>query len=169
MKIVDDKGKIFGIINVFDLFVLCAMGFAAFFIFKWTVSAEDPSWVKVQTVRVKCEAIATMPSYIADLVKEGDTMRDDDGVVVARIEKILKVEPMKARISVYSAGEEENVVLDTESKKMTLLLDLLACKKKNSLHSYAAGNLLNPGFAFTFNTKGYSTVITYKKVLGYTS
>lgn len=48
MKFIDKKGKLFGVINVFDLFVLLMLALSIFFTYKWVRMAEDPSWAKVK-------------------------------------------------------------------------------------------------------------------------
>ena len=113
MKLLDEKGRLFGIINVFDLLVLCIIVSLAFFAIKWVRTAEDPSWTRVKTFYTRCYIITnSIKPYVAELVEEGDEMLNEDGLVVARIKRILSDEltnPPESHVYLSKDGDRISV------------------------------------------------------------
>ncbi|MCX5677938.1 MAG: DUF4330 domain-containing protein [Candidatus Omnitrophica bacterium] len=165
MKVIDEKGRIFGLINIFDLFVLFVIAFIALFAFKWIRLADDPSWVKVENVHIRCEAVALVPVFVTDIMKEGDVMRGADGTIIARIEKILKVEPVEMTLKDSAAAGEAKAFIDPTSKRVTVLIEMLAYKRLDSLRMYAGAGVFNIGLGFSFETKNYNVTWTVIKVI----
>jgi hypothetical protein len=166
MKMIDEKGRLFGAINLFDLVILCMIGFLGFFAFKWISAAEDPSWTRLENVHVKAECVTLVPDYVAKLMKEGDEMVNAEGLVIARIEKIIKVEPMQLKLSVAvpaSTTEEGQLFFDKENKKITLSLDMLAYRRSGGYKLYAANNPCLAGIGFTFVTQQYGAIMVISK------
>ena len=172
MKFIDKKGKLFGVINVFDLFVLLMLALSIFFVYKWVRIAEDPSWVKVKYSRTRCIAIAEPHPYIVDLVKEGDESYNDDGLVVARIEKVLiEKKVWQPTMTVYTAKEGEKLFFSSDkssvSMTMTVQLDLLSFERKGYLYAVAADGStpIQAGLNFRMKTKKYSLHLVVREVL----
>lgn len=165
MKILDDKGRLFGVINVFDLLVLCIIVSLVFFSIKWIQTAEDPSWTRVKTLYTRCVGIASLPSYMVELVKEGDEMLNEDGLVVARIERILNNEP--SNVVVYSSKDGEKLFFKDfeKSRKLTLLVDILSYERQGKLYSCIGDILLKVGYSIRMETKEYSSQINIRKIL----
>lgn len=163
MRLIDDKGRLFGIINVFDLLVLAIIVIAAFFTIKWIHMGEDPSWVRVKMVHTLCVGECVVPDYMVEVVKEGDEMLNEEGLVVVRIEKILKSEP--ANVVVYSSKDGEKIFFDSKSRRLTVIADILSYERQGVIYSCTADTPLKIGGAFSIHTRKYSIQITVRKIL----
>ena len=165
MKLVDEKGRLFGVINVFDLLVLCIIVSLAFFAIKWVRTAEDPSWTRVKTLQVRCIGISIIANYKVELVTEGSEMLNEDGLVVARIEKILNNEP--ANLVVYSSKDGEKLFFkdSKENRKLTILVDILSYERRGEIYSCMTDLPIKVGQDFIMNTKKYSINIDLRKIL----
>lgn len=165
MALIDDKGRLFGLINIFDLFVIGIIALVAAFSFQWAKLAEDPSWVKVETMRVKCEGVAVVPSYVFDLMKDGDSMVNEEGINIAEIKKVVKAEPMQVKLVTYSNSDEGELLVDKDNKKVTLILEMAAFKKNTIPYLYASNGPFNVGYGFLMNTRDYVARVNIVKIL----
>ncbi|MFH1190112.1 MAG: DUF4330 family protein [Candidatus Omnitrophota bacterium] len=165
MKFIDRKGKLLGIINVFDLFVLLILTLSIFFAYKWVRMAEDPSWVNVTLSHMRCIAVTGAPPYIADLVKEGDEAYNDDGLVVAKVEKVLSNEP--SSVTVYSSKDGEKLFFESDTRNVTVQLELLSYEKKGDIYAVASGPgvSIRPGLGIALKTKKYANPFIVRKIL----
>lgn len=158
MRLVDEKWRLFGIINIFDLFVLCVITFLIFFSFKWATIAEDPSFIKSETVHIKCKGIATLPDYTADLVKEGDTMLDANGNVICKIEKVLSVIPVTQMT--YQSKDGEKIAFFSDQVKTTILFDLTVYKRDNEIYFENLGCNVTAIRQITMKSKNYTITVS---------
>lgn len=172
MKFIDKKGKLFGVINVFDLFILLMLALSIFFTYKWVRMAEDPSWAKVKYSRTRCIAIAEPLPYIVDLVKEGDETYNDDGLVVARVEKVsIEKEVRRPTMTVYTSKEGEKLFFSSDRSSvaviMTVQLNLLSYKRKGYLYAVVAdaNTPIQAGLNVTIKTKKYTILFVVREVL----
>ena len=163
MKIVDKRWRLFGVINIFDLLVLCVIASLALFYFAWMTIAEDPSFVKSETIHVKCKGISNMPDYIARLVKEGDIMVGETGDVICRIEKILSVAPM-AQV-VYQSKDGEKIFSASDQVKVAMLFDLTVYKRQSELYFENLGCPVIVGGFITIKTKNYNAAVGIVEIL----
>lgn len=163
MEIVDKRGRLFGLINVFDLIILFMLGLSAFFVYKWVHMAEDPSWVNVKLYHTHCIAESGFPAYMIDLVKEGDEMVNEDGVVVVRIEKVLSNEP--ASVATYFSKDGEKLFFSSETRNVTMLLKLQSYEKKGEVYACVSGIPIKVGASFQVTTKKYSNPFIIRKIL----
>ena len=163
MKIVDKRLKLFGIINIFDLFVLCAIGFLTLFCIKWTMIAEDPSFIKSETVHVKCKGITTVPGYMSDLIREGDTMLNGNGNVICRIEKVLSVVP--ATQVVYQSKDGEKIFSVSDQVSIAILFDLAVYKRKDGIYFENLGSSLTDIRQVTMKSKDYTITIAIMEII----
>jgi hypothetical protein len=173
MKIIDEKGKLFGVINVFDLFVLVLIVATAFFAIKWARIADDPSWMKVKMMHVNCIGIVEIPDerapyegvpkYIADIIKEGDTSFNTEGVPVGVIEKVISNEPVKG--PVYYSKDGEKLFFNNDSREVTVRLKLLAYEKKGDIYPCITKVPLRIGDGITMKTKKYYLLVSVRKIL----
>lgn len=191
MKFIDDKGRLFGTINVFDLFLLCAVAGAALFVYKWITISKDPSWADFEYIHAKCKVSSIVPGYVADSFKEGDFMVNEKGDVVARVDKILSNEPypgvnqefyvskngdkiyLNRNTVVISSKEGETVYSRPvtaferrhSSREIIFILDILGYRKKGVVHSCINNLQLQLGYSFSFNTARYSITVSFIEVL----
>lgn len=163
MEFIDKKGRFLGLVNVFDLAVISLLAVSAVFAFKWAHMADDPSFVNVKTSYTFCEAESLFPAFMADAVKAGDEMRNEDGAVVARVEKVLSNGP--ASTIVYSSKEGEKLFFNSEKNSITVRLKLQSYEKKGDMYSGISGTPIRPGSGFLITTKNYSNQFTVRKIL----
>jgi len=163
-KFIDKRGRIFGIINIFDLLVIFVLISTALLAVKWTQMAKDPSWVSVDTFYINCVVTTSMPEYMVDFVKEGDEMSNEDGMVVMRIEKVLSNELLPRAVFCSKGGEKIYFYTD-QTRILTLKMKISAYEKKGEIYSCLSAMTIKIGDVFNFTTKKYSTMITIKKIL----
>lgn len=163
MKIIDKRWKVFGIINIFDLFVICMIVSLSLVYFKWTTTAEDPSFIKSETIRVRCKGIANVSGHVVDLIKEGDTMLGENGDVICRIYKVIEVKPMSQVI--YKSKDGEKIFSNSDFMKVTMILDLEAYKRLNEMYFENLGCPVVGGGVVTIRTKKYTTPVTITEFL----
>ena len=166
MKIVDEKGKLFGIINIFDLLVLCILVSCVFFAFQWFRIGEDPSWVRVKIIRTRCIGSTINPDYVTEIIKEGDTMLDGEGLVLARIEKVLDNQPREQ--FVYYSKDGEKLILHRHDKKdraLKLVVSILSYRRQDKLYSCITNSPIKVGESFPMDNKNYSIMINIRKIV----
>lgn len=163
MRLVNEKWKLFGVINIFDLFVLCVITFLIFFSFKWAMIAEDPSFIKSETIHLKCKGVTTVPDYMSNLVKEGDTMLDPNGNVICKIEKILSVVP--AVQIIYQSKDGEKIFLGSDQVKIALLFDLTAYKRQDGIFFENLGCNVTNIRQIIMKSKNYAITVVITEIL----
>ena len=158
MKLLDEKGRLFGKINVIDLFVLIVIIYAAIFAARWIKIAEDPSWAQVTISRAHCTAVTEVPNYIANIAKVGDEIIDVRGKVVGYIEKI---EPFSGRTppAIYYSKNGERIALYKHNNQRSLLVHIAldTYEKGGQLYSAIDNNPMMIGSAMLISTKHYSS------------
>ena len=138
MKIVDEKGRLFGKINIIDflvvLFLLCLM---PMFYFGYKILAKKPAPVPVVgeafdlvaeekwlSLQVKFPGVI---GEVAIAIQKGDTEKDDFDKTVARIQSIISNNPSQ----IVSVKEGEVIILTHPfNKDLLLSLDVLCMEKK---------------------------------------
>ncbi len=163
MRLIDDRGRLFGKINIFDLFVLCLFAATIVLAFKWAAMAEDPSWVNVKSLHTRCIAVAEIPVYMADLVQEGDEALNDDGLVVAKIEKVISNESNP--VIVYQSKDGEKMFFNPKARNVTVEIDLLSYQKKGNIYGCISGVPIQVGAGISMTAKKYSCQFSILKVL----
>jgi hypothetical protein len=175
MKFIDDKGRLFGVVNIFDMLVLFIILASALLAVKWARVAEDPSWMKVKICRARCIGLIQLPAYVAELVKEGDEIRDPDGLVQAKISRIISADydiTGSTKIT-YASKDGEKIFLETENndkyssniKSITVLVDLAAYERKGDVYLSSTNVPFRVGDSISFMTKKYATQISVRKIL----
>jgi len=178
MSLIDNKGRLFGVVNIFDLFVLCVLSSMIFFAFKWARIADDPEWMKIKLFSTRCVGIVRLPAYIAKLVKEGDEGKWSDGVVAARIVKIISYEKEESayiEVPVFFSKTGEKLVMETIKKEndkyedevitLVLLVDVTCYNKKGVVYCYTTSEPLRIGTNVTSSTEDYNFTVNIRKIL----
>jgi len=163
MKFIDEKGRLFGVINVFDLFVLCLIAIVAIFALKWTKIADDPPWVKVRLLHVRCIGVMQFPSFVVPLVKEGDETVDVDNVVMLRLDKILSNEAIP--VATYVSESGETLFYNKDARIITAEFDVSAYEKKGDIYVSMTNEPLRIGTSLALNTKKYNVTVSVRKLL----
>ncbi len=126
--LIDEKGRLFGKINVVDLFVvvLILLVIPMFFIEHKVISAKIPSVIKKDiTVRVEARFDRVIPE-LAKVMAEGDVEQDDSGKRLGKLVKIISDEQPKI-FTVNATGVNENMlqfVPDANYRDIKVLLEL---------------------------------------------
>lgn len=89
MKMIDEKGRLFGKINIVDfLIIIFLIVIIPVFFHAYKILGKQPSIVPHQWIRVEAVTF-TIPEF-AELFKEGDASYGQDGNLDGKISKILK-------------------------------------------------------------------------------
>lgn len=163
MRIFDEKGRLFGKINVIDflaiLFLLCLV---PMFYFGFKVFTKKPI---VVTPEPEKEAILKV-SYrdllpvLAEAIKTGDEQveisegMDESEKVVAKIEKIIANEPAEY-ITLKQDGTTWGFAKHPKNRDLVLAIKVLCMQKGDDLF-FSKNEPLKIGLGFTFSTGLYS-------------
>lgn len=98
MKLIDEKGRLFGLVNLIDFFVLLfflamlpALYFGSKIIFQGPV-VQEPFGEDVKEIRLNCQFIKLTPAA-AETISTGDREIDDKGRMIAEITELGAIEP----------------------------------------------------------------------------
>jgi hypothetical protein len=156
MKIIDEKGRLFGRMNVIDflavLFLFCLL--PAFY-FGYKILTKDTAAVTVKKVFIEietdCRFIKLRPEELR-LISVGDKALDDNGRVTGEIIDIGKSEPYKYKIDI---GKGKKIIKeDARLKQIEVKLKLKVLVKDDMV--YYRGKLIKVGLPFRFITDKYS-------------
>lgn len=114
MKVIDEKGRVFGKINIFDLIVLLALLIAVFGVGYKVISDKKKALGSVSTTTyiVTVRSPAMLPSYVEALKKDNRIYYDNYGFVNA---KIIDVREEPAMITVQTA---DGRLIETQSPNL---------------------------------------------------
>ena len=144
MKIIDERGSLFGKINIIDLFVVILILSVIPMVIWGSRLASHPESLPKETIEVKIKLNAIIPE-LAEVIKEGDVEEDKSGIV-GRIVKIISNEPQK----ILSMGEN----IESGYREIRLLLEL-SCVVGEGTIKYG-NNVLRIGAGLTFTTDIYT-------------
>ena len=147
MKIIDERGSLFGKINIIDLFVVILILSVIPMVMWGNRLASHPKSLPKETketIEVKIKLNAIIPE-LAEVIKEGDVEEDKSGIV-GRIVKIISNEPQK----ILSMGEN----IESGYREIRLLLEL-SCVVGEGTIKYG-NNVLRIGAGLTFTTDLYT-------------
>ncbi len=151
MRFIDEKGKLFGLVNLFDflivLFLLCLIP-AAYFGYR-VMTTNKPLLPEegVHNVLLHCQFVKLRPE-IAKKISVGDKERDVYKGVIGDVMMVGEAEP-----------DENDPALKQCSVSLKLRLEL----KGASL--YYKDSLIDYGSEFIFNTKKYSAAVKVREEL----
>ncbi len=158
MRILDDRGKIFGRINIIDF---CVIVFIIFFLSVILVAynvlmkesfdkkLKIAHAVKAQYVKV---LFKDLEPELAKVFSAGDTERDKYGVIRGRILRIDNIKPSDAVI----VFDNKTLVATTHPFKKDVLADMyLLCTEKDRANYYNESPV-KIGNPITFSTDLYS-------------
>ncbi|MDD5136746.1 MAG: DUF4330 family protein [Candidatus Omnitrophica bacterium] len=151
-KIIDQKGRLFGLINVIDLSVILILVsfvpliFIGYKIVSMGEKTEDKEWVSV-----KIKLVETEPEF-SSIISAGDVEKDPLGKTIGRLTAIANVKPSKVWVTV------DNKMLTTidhpVKKDIVVNADILCLKKEGTLYYKAIP--VKVGNAITFTTDLYN-------------
>ena len=167
MKIIDEKGKLFGRINVIDFLVLLFfLGLTPMFYFGYKIfNKKPPQNTPAAIVEAPKTFIETELNFIlnkldpetARLIAKGDREVNEKGEVIAEIVSLGLLLPVAYEIDL---GEQEKLIKDDlVLKKIPALLRIKAEFKDNVL--YYKGKPVKAGSAIDFITGKYKLEALY--------
>ena len=156
MQIIDEKGRLFGKINIVDflviLFLVCIM--PAFY-FGYKILNRPPVVVE-KGVLTSIDVYAILKDLspeIAKLISVGDKELDDNGNVIGEILDVGKIESNFVEIDL---DEEETIVKeDAQKKQVSVKMRVMGELKGNDI--LYKGNKLKIGSMIDFKTAKYRT------------
>ena len=124
MKIIDEKGRVFGRMNIIDMIVVIILVvFSAMFYNGYKIMTRHVV-NNYQWAKVKVNFYAVSPE-IFNIMKEGDVALDSAGKPTARLEKINEVGPCK---TIMIDDKKAIGVIHPFNKGVMVTLDLLCVK-----------------------------------------
>lgn len=136
MRFIDEKGKVFGKVNLIDfLVILFLIGLVPVFYFgdKVLSRKEVVKDFKKVPVQIKCASI--MPE-LADVFREGDVIEDSDGNAMGFLKKIIsnKVSEIFTINQFNVRNDEYFLVPNPSGKDVVCLVELICTEDKGSLY-----------------------------------
>lgn len=123
MKLIDERGRLFGIINIFDLLALLAVGFLVAAIGMKIAERSSEKQARTQTKTwiavVKCSGVPD--SFAEILMKDNRIYYESDGFVNARI---VEVREEKAQPAGLIAADGISAVYDQNLKDVYVHLEI---------------------------------------------
>lgn len=144
MKLIDEKGRLFGVVNLIDFFVLLfLLAMVPAFYFGYKIIFKKPtvqeSFEKgIKEIKLSCEFIKLRPD-IAGLIFVGDAEFDNKGRIIGEIVELGPIEPDKE---------------DPQLKTRSTVLKLKAQFREADL--YYKGSVIDYDSEFVFKTSKYS-------------
>lgn len=158
MRIVDEKGRFFGKINVIDflviLFLLCIL--PAFY-FGYKIMTKKPVGVAPEKefieTQIDFQLIKVKPE-VAKIVSVGDKELDENGEIVGEIVGLGQSMPYKYELDIGGGQKQKIVIEDAILKQMEAKVKLKTELKQNNL--YYKDVLIKVGSPLVFKTNKYS-------------
>lgn len=165
MKIIDEKGRLFGKINIIDFFVivflLCLM---PMFYFGYRILAkkppiEMPEEKEFVELEIDCRFIKLEPE-ILKFISVGDKELDENGETIGEIIGLGEVKPYTYE---FIIGEEKEIIKKaSDLKQLPARLKLRVVVKENRI--YYKGREIKIGSPLEFKTEKYTLTIILPKV-----
>lgn len=127
MKILDERGRLFGRINIVDLLiVVLILIIIPAFLQVYNILSKRPTRVPVKWIKIEAVAFI-LPSYL-ELIKEGDISYDENRNAQGRVVKIVKKDiGYSERLKSYMLDIQNDAIYPY---KIPIFLELeLACTK----------------------------------------
>lgn len=166
MKIIDEKGRIFGKINVIDFLVVLFLVFLMpmfYFGYKILNTKQVVVVEEKKTIQVEVKFLNILLE-VANVIKEGDVARDPTGDATGTIVKIVSNESPKSYL--LDAKDNQFIIIPnpySQSRDMKAMLDLKCVQQGRAL--YFDTTVIKIGEPILFSTDLYNirgTVVSIK-------
>lgn len=157
MKIIDEKGRVFGKINIIDFMVILFLVFLTpMFYFGYKILNAKKNVVVVEHKRmIQVEVkFSNILLEVANVVKEGDVARDPAGDVTGTLIKIVTNESPKSYL--LDSKDNQFVIIPnpySQSRDMLAVLDLECAEQGRAL--YFSTYAIKIGSSILFSTDLY--------------
>ncbi len=156
MKFIDDKGKIFGKLNLIDfLVILFLLGLMpAFYIGNKALTRKlDVKATKKVMVKIKCASI--MPE-LASVFHEGDVVKDNYGNAIGTLKKIVSDVPSEViTINQFNLRNNDYSLVPNPSGKDVVCLFEINCSEERGV-LYFNGYAVKISNSVLLNTDNYN-------------
>lgn len=169
MKIIDEKGRIFGKINVIDFLVVLFLVFLMpmfYFGYKILNTKKVVVIEKTKTIQVEVKFLNILLE-VANVIKEGDAARDSAGDVKGILIKIVTIVTNESpKLYLLVAKDNQFVVIPnpySQSRDMLAVLDLKCAQQDRAL--YFDTYVVKIGSPILFSTDLYDiqgTIVSIK-------
>jgi hypothetical protein len=157
MGMIDEKGRIFGKINIIDLsvilFLFCLL---PIFYFGYRIWAKEHLMIKAvkreyYNVQIKCKLVKLEPEVLK-LIRAGDQEHDENGRAIGEIAGLGSVEPYQFEIDI--GGGEKIIKQHEDLLQIVANLKLSTTMKESGVMHYNAVPLIL-GLPLMFKTDKY--------------
>jgi hypothetical protein len=130
MRILDERGRIFGRINIFDVVIFLILISSVFFVHRFFKFSENPPIVKKYTegsTNIELTVKNVMPEIVSS-IKRGDIVKDENGRVILEVISMLADEP--ARLGSFELpGAVRSGITGEPNRDIKLLLKIIYFKR----------------------------------------
>ena len=167
MKIIDEKGRLFGKINIVDfLIIVLILIVIPAFLHIYKIMGERP--VLVPYKWIKAEAVTFTIPEIAKLIKEGDASYDYYGTMDARLIRIIKKDKGYGDKLKSTLIKKSDGIPPKHTIPVFLEVQLLCTQTSENMPYYFRQNAIFAGLeksrGFIFYTDKYSTFCYILKI-----
>ncbi len=168
MKIIDDKGRLFGIINIFDLAVLVIvillipMGYFGYVIYKKTHLRIQKNEVKSISFSsdVNCLFFGVHPNIVKK-IRIGDMEKDEHGEVIARLKGFKQPQPYTEKLNL---NDHESILLvNSNLQQIPAAFQMKLFIKENKVYYKNLNNEIKIDSLITFETSKYKLACKIKE------
>ncbi len=132
MNIMDEKGRLFGRINVIDFVVILLLfSLIPILYVGYKLNTREDHAV-MRSVSIKVRSVETMPELI-NVIKPGDVDMDPSGKPVGKIARIFEAVPSEV---VVLRGDNQLTMKTSNIKKDVLIMIEAVCEVKGGLLYY---------------------------------
>ncbi len=156
MKFIDDKGRIFGKINIIDfLVVLSLIGLAPVFCLGYKALSKKEVVKVYREIPVRVKFNSIMPE-LADAFHEGDVIKDSDGNAMGVLKKIISNAPPEVlTMNLFNVRSSDYFLApNLAGKDVVCLFELKCTEEKGAL--YFGAYPVKIGSSIIVNTDSYS-------------
>lgn len=148
MKIIDEKGRLFGTVNVIDFFVSVITILSLLIVYSGYKALTHKDTVPGQWMEVRVK-FPEVDFDFAKVAKSGDEEKDSSGRTIGRFLSVVDVRPSLAIINGKNDPSKKDAVAD---------LEILCTEKMSKL--YYKNSVVKIGNQITFSPKFYNMVGT---------
>lgn len=163
MKIIDEKGRLFGKINIIDLLVVMfLLSLLPMFYFGYRLAKIESRASKIKKefiqMEVPCVLRKIQPQTIA-LIKAGDTQVGESGKQIGEIISVGEAEPYEHKILFFS-GDNKNYLItnDPELKQIPVKMSLVL-EVKDDGRVFYNGQMVAYDTPFNFDSGKYQVEV----------
>ena len=150
MKIIDEKGRVFGLINIIDLVVIILVVSLVPLMFNLGEAIFKKKALEEEQLSVKIKFLGIDPDFV-DVIKNGDIEKDFSGKKIGEIAEVVSTVPSKEWVVV---DNKTLAAIDNPVKRDVIVKAKILCIKKGGAPYYKAAQA-KIGSNIIFSTDTY--------------